>query len=256
MQRTRCPYFYRHGERLQQARARLRLCDAMRRPRTGSHAVLGWSEQLHRHPSVRLLRPPRRPSTRWSRSSGPKPARRSVPLDAFHLLPGDDARRARRVLLRGRVDHRRDGCRRKRPPSRATRALPQGPRPHLLCLCGRIGGSGPADRGQDASSRPALLSAAWHAKPWRAREAEALLARRSATTAVRTCSPQSRRGRHRRRETRRQAHRATTRFKIELARRIVGARTSRLAAAGTPERVTGPAGLPLRLAPRSRGIHA
>jgi xanthine dehydrogenase YagS FAD-binding subunit len=154
-----------------------------------------------------------------------KAGRREVPLEAFHRLPGDSPERDS-VLEPG------DLILAVRLPATAaafsahSRYLKVRDRTSYAFAVVSGAAALRIERGAIVEARIALGGVA--AKPWRAREAEALLAgeapsegafRRAAEAALAEAKPSG-----------------DNAFKIELARRIV-TRALKLAAAGTPERL-------------------
>ena len=211
-------------------------CDA-RGGENRLHAVLGWSERLHRHAPVGLLRAARR-ARRRRRDRGPGgPARgraRRAPPPARRRRPERES-----VLDAGRADRRRCACRRRRRALRGACPLPEAARAHLLSpsrVVSAAGGARASTAARSAEARLALGGVA--AKPWRARAAEAGARRRAAPTRAAF----ARAAEAALAEARPSGDNA---FKIELARRIV-VRALTLAAAGTPERMPALPGLRLR----------
>jgi xanthine dehydrogenase YagS FAD-binding subunit len=156
-------------------------------------------------------------------------ARRQIPLETFHRLPGDAPERES-MLEPGEMIVA------VRLPAEATRFaaharyLKVRERTSYAFAVVSVAAALRVEDGTIAQARVALGGVA--AKPWRAREAEAILAgarvtsvadsalfRRAAEAALAQAKPSGDNG-----------------FKIELARRIV-VRALTLAAAGTPERV-------------------
>ncbi|MBV9829152.1 MAG: xanthine dehydrogenase family protein subunit M [Alphaproteobacteria bacterium] len=228
LQRTRCAYFYDAASACNK-RAPGAGCDA-HRGENRLHAVLGWSEScIATHPSDFCV-----PLTALDAvveiegSTG----RREVALEDFHQLPGATPERES-ALAPGELIVA------VRLPGAATRFAAHARYIKLrertsyafavvsAAACLRI------ENGIIAEARLALGGVA--AKPWRAKEAEALLAgvrpdrdsyRRAAEAALAEARPSGENA-----------------FKIELARRIV-VRALKSAAAGTPERVAALPGSP------------
>jgi xanthine dehydrogenase YagS FAD-binding subunit len=221
LQRTRCAYFYDVAS----------ACNK-RDPGSGCdagggdnrlHAVLGWSERcIATHPSDFCV--PLVAFDAVVEVKGKK-GRREIPLEMFHLLPGDTPERES-ALEPGEMIVA------VRLPAEATtfaahaRYLKVRERTsYAFAVVSAAAALRIAD-GTIAQARLALGGVA--PKPWRAREADAILAgkrpdaalfRRAAEVALAGAKPSGDNG-----------------FKIELARRIV-ARAFMLAAAGTPARV-------------------
>ena len=222
LQRTRCGYFYDTASACNK-RAPGSGCDAHGGDNR-LHAVLGWSERLHRDASVRLLRASgrlrcdrgdrgqERPARDRARGAA-SPARRDAG-------PGQRART-------GRAD-RRGAPARRGEDLRCACALSEGARAHVLCVCAGVS-SRPGSSSRAASSRRrGLRSAAWRQShgarvPPRpclpARAAEPAAFRRAADAALADAKPSG-----------------DNAFKIELAQRII-VRALTLAAAGTPSRI-------------------
>jgi xanthine dehydrogenase YagS FAD-binding subunit len=221
VQRTRCAYFYDVASACNK-RAPGAGCDA-RGGENRLHAVLGWSEScIATHPSDFCV--PLVALDAIVEIEG-KAGRREIPLDLFHRLPGDAPEREN-MLEPGEM------IAAVRLPADAARFAA-----HARYLKVRertsyafaVVSAAAALRLEDdriADARLALGGVAL--KPWRAREAELMLAgaradaalfRRAAEAALAQAKPSGDNG-----------------FKIELARRIV-VRALTLAAAGTPARV-------------------
>jgi xanthine dehydrogenase YagS FAD-binding subunit len=221
LQRTRCAYFYDTASACDK-RAPGAGCDA-RGGENRSHAVLGWSEAcIATNPSDFCV--PLVALDAMIEIAG-KAGRREVPLEAFHRLPGDAPERDS-VLEPG------DLILAVRLPATAaafsshSRYLKVRDRTSYAFAVVSGAAALRIERGAIVEARIALGGVA--AKPWRAREAEALLAgeapgdaafRRAAEAALADAKPSG-----------------DNAFKIELARRIV-TRALKLAAAGTPERL-------------------
>jgi len=221
LQRTRCAYFYDPASACNKRQPGAG-CDA-RGGENRLHAVMGWSEScIATHPSDFCV--PLTALDAVVEIEGPA-GRREVALEDFHLLPGATPERES-VLAPGDlvVAVRLPGA--AAPFAAHARYLKLRERTSYAfavvsaAACLRM-----AD-GVIAEARLALGGIA--AKPWRARDAEAMLAgarpdaasfRRAAEAALAAAQPSG-----------------DNEFKIELARRIVQ-RTLLLAAAGTPERL-------------------
>jgi xanthine dehydrogenase YagS FAD-binding subunit len=221
LQRTRCAYFYDVASACNK-RDPGSGCDA-RGGENRLHAVMGWSEScIATHPSDFCV--PLVALDAVVEVEG-KAGRRELPLETFHRLPGDAPEResvleAGEMIVAVRL-----------PAEAADFAA------HARYLKVRertsyafaVVSAAAALRVEDdtiADARLALGGVAM--KPWRAREAELILAgaradsslfRRAAEAALAGAKPSGDNG-----------------FKIELARRIV-VRALTLAAAGTPERL-------------------
>ena len=221
LQRTRCAYFYDVASACNK-RDPGAGCDA-RGGENGLHAILGWSEScIATHPSDFCV--PLVALDAVVEIEG-KAGRREIPLEKFHRLPGDAPERES-MLEPGEIIVA------VRLPAEAARFAA-----HARYLKVRertsyafaVVSAAAALRFEDekiAEARLALGGVAM--KPWRAREAEVILAgaradatlfRRAAEAALAAAKPSG-----------------DNAFKIELARRIV-VRALTLAAAGTPERM-------------------
>ena len=224
LQRTRCAYFYDPASACNKREPGAG-CDA-RGGENRLHAVLGWSEQLHRHPSVRFLRAARG-ARRRGRDRGARRAGARCRWKSFHRLPGDTPERESvlepgELIVAVRLPARGRALRRRMPATSSCASAPPTPsrwsRPPPPC-----------------GSRPAAIAEARLGA--RRRRAEALARARGRGGAGRRSARMPR-------AFRRAAEAALAdatpsgdnAFKIELARRIV-ARALALAAAGTPERV-------------------
>jgi xanthine dehydrogenase YagS FAD-binding subunit len=222
LQRTRCAYFYDVASACNK-RDPGSGCDA-RGGDNRLHAVLGWSEScIATHPSDFCV--PLVALDAVVEIEG-KAGRREIPLEKFHRLPGDTPERESilepgemivAVRLPAEAARFAAHARYLKVRERTSYAFAVVSAAAALCFEG--------DRIADA--RVALGGVA--AKPWRAREAELILAgarpdsllfRRAAEAALADAKPSGYNG-----------------FKIELARRIA-VRALTLAAAGTPERMS------------------
>ncbi|MBP0495322.1 FAD binding domain-containing protein [Pararoseomonas indoligenes] len=221
LQRTRCAYFYDPASACNKREPGAG-CDALG-GENRLHAVLGWSEScIATHPSDFCV--PLAALGAVVEIEGPG-GRREVPLEEFHLLPGSTPERES-VLSPGELvvalrlpagaDAFAAHSRYVKLRERTSYAFAVVSAAAMLRMEG----------GTIAEARLALGGVAL--KPWRAREAEAVLAgarpdaatfRRAAEAALEGAHPSGENG-----------------FKIELARRIA-ARALALAAAGTPERI-------------------
>ena len=221
LQRTRCTYFYDVASACNK-RDPGAGCDA-RGGENGLHAILGWSEScIATHPSdfcVPLVALDA--VVEIEGKAGP----REIPLEKFHRLPGDAPERES-MLEPGEMIVA------VRLPAEAVRFAA-----HARYLKVRertsyafaVVSAAAALRFEDETIADARLALGGVAmKPWRAREAELILAgarpdgslfHRAAEAALAAAKPSGDNG-----------------FKIELARRIV-VRALSLAAAGAPERM-------------------
>jgi len=219
LQRTRCAYFYDAASACNKRQPGVG-CDALG-GENRLHAVLGWSQScIATHPSDFCV--PLAALDAVVEIEG-QAGRREVALEEFHLLPGATPERES-VLMPGELVVA------VRLPGAAARFAAHQRYVKLrertsyafavvsAAACLRL------EDGVIAEARLALGGVA--AKPWRAREAEAVLAglrphpegfRRAAEAALKEARPSG-----------------DNAFKIELARRIV-VRALTLAAAGTPE---------------------
>ena len=221
LQRTRCAYFYDVASACNK-RAPGSGCDA-RGGDNRLHAILGWSENcIATHPSDFCV--PLVALDAVVEIEG-KTGRREIPLDMFHRLPGETPERES-VLEPGEMIVA------VRLPAEAARFAA-----HARYLKVRertsyafaVVSAAAALRFEDGKIAEARLALGGVApKPWRAREAEQMLAgapageplfRRAAEAALAEAKASG-----------------DNAFKIELARRIV-VRALSLAAAGTPERM-------------------
>ena len=221
LQRTRCAYFYDVASACNK-RDPGSGCDA-RGGENRLHAVMGWSEScIATHPSDFCV--PLVALDAVVEVEG-KAGRREIPLETFHRLPGDAPERESMlepgemivaVRLPAEAANFTAHARYLKVRERTSYAL-------------AVVSAAAALRVEDdtiADARLALGGVAM--KPWRAREAELILAgaradsslfHRAAEAALAGAKPSGDNG-----------------FKIELARRIV-VRALTLAAAGTPERL-------------------
>ena len=221
LQRTRCAYFYDVASACNK-RDPGSGCDA-RGGENRLHAILGWSEScIATHPSDFCV--PLVALDAVVEIEG-KAGRREIPLEKFHRLPGDAPERES-MLEPGEMIVA------VRLPAEAVRFAA-----HARYLKVRertsyafaVVSAAAALRFEDETIADARLALGGVAmKPWRAREAELILAgarpdgalfHRAAEAALADAKPSGDNG-----------------FKIELARRIV-VRALSLAAAGTPERM-------------------
>jgi xanthine dehydrogenase YagS FAD-binding subunit len=232
LQRTRCPYFYDVASACNKRKPGAG-CDA----RGGDNrlsAILGWSEHcIATHPSdlcVALV------ALDAVVEIEGRTGRREVPLEAFHRLPGDAPEREN-VLKPGELIVA------VRLPAQAARFatharyLKVRERTSYAFAVVSAAAALRLEANVIADARLALGGVA--SKPWRAREAEQMLAgariepslfRRAAEAALAEAKPSG-----------------DNAFKIELARRIA-VRALALAAAGTPERVPALPGSPFTAA--------
>src|SRR5215467_3853041 len=221
LQRTRCPYFYDVASACNR-REPGSGCDA-RRGENRLHAVLGWSDAcIATHPSdfcVPLVALDAVVEIEGRRG------RREVRLDDLHRLPGGAAERET-ALEPGDLIVAVKLPAAARNFSHHARYLKVRERTSYAFAVVSAAACVNITRGKIADARLALGGVA--AKPWRAREAEELLAgvspdaesfRRAATAALAEARPSG-----------------DNEFIIELARRTL-VRALTLAAAGTPERV-------------------
>jgi xanthine dehydrogenase YagS FAD-binding subunit len=221
LQRTRCAYFYDVASACNK-REPGSGCDASG-GENRLHAVMGWSEScIATHPSDFCV--PLVALDAVVEVEG-KAGRREIPLDAFHRLPGSTPQRES-VLEGGEMI-----VAVRLPPEAArfaahARYLKVRERTSYAFAVVSAAAALRIENGSIAEARLALGGVAL--KPWRAREAEAILAgarpdhasfQRAAEAALAEARPSG-----------------DNAFKIELARRIV-VRALTLAAAGTPERM-------------------
>jgi xanthine dehydrogenase YagS FAD-binding subunit len=221
LQRTRCAYFYDVANSCNR-RDPGSGCDA-RGGENRLHAVMGWSEScIATHPSDFCV--PLVALDAVVEVEG-RAGRREIPLEQLHRLPGDAPERES-VLEPGELIVAL------RLPAKAAsfaahaRYLKIRERTSYAFAVVSAAAAVRVEDDKIAEARLALGGVA--AKPWRAREAEAILAgaradaslfRRAADAAVAQAKPSGNNG-----------------FKIELARRVI-VRALTLATAGTPERV-------------------
>ncbi|UHC15542.1 xanthine dehydrogenase family protein subunit M [Methylobacterium currus] len=221
MQRTRCPYFTDTASTCNKRRPGSG-CDA-RGGETRLHAILGWSEAcIATHPSDFCV--PLVALDAVVEIAGPA-GTRSVPLEAFHRLPGEAPERET-VLEPGELITALV-----LPPEASafaghSRYLKVRDRTSYAFAVVSAAASLRLDGGRIAEARLALGGVAL--KPWRAREAEAVLAgrapdeaafRAAADAALAGAKPSG-----------------DNAFKIALARRLV-VRAFQRAASGTPDRL-------------------
>jgi xanthine dehydrogenase YagS FAD-binding subunit len=221
LQRTRCAYFYDIATACNKRNPGSG-CDA-RGGDNRLHAVMGWSQScIATHPSDFCV--PLVALDAVVEVEG-RAARREIPLEMFHRLPGDEPERENMlepgemivaVRLPAEAAHFAAHARYLKVRERTSYAF-------------AVVSAAAALRLEDDTISQARLALGGVAmKPWRAREAELILAgarpdaalfRRAAEAALAEARPSGDNG-----------------FKIELARRIV-VRALALAAAGTPDRV-------------------
>jgi xanthine dehydrogenase YagS FAD-binding subunit len=221
LQRTRCAYFYDVASACNK-RDPGSGCDA-RGGDNRLHAVLGWSEScVATHPSDFCV--PLVALDAVVEIEG-KAGRREIPLEKFHCLPGDAPERETmlepgEMIVAVRLPAEAAGF------AAHARYLKVRERTSYAFAVVSAAAALRVESDRIMDARVALGGVA--AKPWRAREAELILAgarpdgslfHRAAEAALADAKPSGDNG-----------------FKIELARRIV-VRALSLAAAGTPERV-------------------
>jgi xanthine dehydrogenase YagS FAD-binding subunit len=221
LQRTRCAYFYDVASACNKREPGAG-CDA-RGGDNRLHAVMGWSEScIATHPSDFCV--PLVGLDAVVEIEG-KGGRREIPLEMFHLLPGDTPQRES-MLAPGELI-----VAVRLPPQAAqyaahARYLKVRERTSYAFAVVSAAAALRIENGTIKDARIALGGVA--PKPWRAREAEELLRgaradaagfRRAATAALAEAKASG-----------------DNAFKIELARRIV-VRALTLAASGTPERM-------------------
>ena len=221
LQRTRCAYFYDVASACNK-RDPGSGCDA-RGGDNRPHAVLGWSEScIATHPSDFCV--PLVALDAVVEIEG-KAGRREIPLEKFHRLPGDTPERETMLEPSEMIVALRLPGEAARFAAHA-RYLKVRERTSYAFAVVSAAAALRVENDRIVDARVALGGVA--PKPWRAREAEAILAgaradaslfRRAAEAALADARPSGDNG-----------------FKIELARRIV-VRALALATAGTPERV-------------------
>ena len=221
LQRTRCAYFYDVASACNK-RDPGSGCDA-RGGENRLHAVLGWSEScIATHPSDFCV--PLVALDAVVEVEG-RAGRREISLEMFHRLPGDAPERESMLEPGEMIVAVRLPAEAVRFAAHA-RYLKVRERTSYAFAVVSAAAALRVEDGTIAEARLALGGVAM--KPWRAREAERILAgaradaslfRRAAEAALAEAKPSGDNG-----------------FKIELARRIV-VRALALAAAGTPERV-------------------
>jgi xanthine dehydrogenase YagS FAD-binding subunit len=238
LQRSRCPYFYDVASACNR-RAPTSGCDALQ-GENRLHAVLGWSEHcIATHPSDLCV--PLAALDAIVEVEGSQGAR-ELPLESLHRLPGDTPERET-ALAPGELIVA------VRLPAAAAAFAPHA---RYLKLRERTSfafamvSAAAALELEDGVIRQARLALGGvAAKPWRPREAEALLEGepaspeifvRAADAALAAAQPSGENG-----------------FKIELARRIL-VRALSLALAGTPERTAAIPASPF--SPTSGASHA
>ncbi|GLS42842.1 FAD binding domain-containing protein [Methylobacterium brachythecii] len=221
MQRTRCAYFYDPASACNKREPGAG-CDALHGANRTS-AVVGWSEHcVATHPSDLCV--PLVALDAVVEIDG-KAGRREVPLEAFHRLPGDEPQRETVlepgdliVAVRLPVEAAAFAAR--------SRYVKIRERTSYAFALVSVAAALHLEGDRVAEARVALGGVAL--KPWRAREAEAILDgaapdeasyRKAADAALAAAKPSG-----------------DNAFKIELARRLI-VRALTLAAAGTPERV-------------------
>ncbi len=236
MQRTRCPYLFDTASACNR-RIPGSGCDAQD-GENRLHAVLGWSEHcIATHPSDFCV--PLVAFDAVAEVAGPDGVR-EIAVDALHLLPGATPERESvlspgELILAIRIPG--DTTR----YARHARYLKLRERTSFAFAVVSAAAALEVEGGVILSARIALGGVA--AKPWRAREAEAILVqarpdeetfRRAATAALEGARPSG-----------------DNAFKIELARRLV-ARALLLAAEGTPDVMPAPPASPF---PTQSGAH-
>jgi xanthine dehydrogenase YagS FAD-binding subunit len=222
LQRTRCPYFYDTASVCNKRNPGAG-CEAIG-GLTRGHAILGWSEHcIATHPSDFCV--PLAALDARVIIAGPSGAR-DVALESFHCLPGETPARET-VLAPGELIvavHLPEDAAAFAPHSRYLKLRDR------TSYAFAIVSAAAALHMQDGAIVQARLSLGGvAAKPWRAREAEAILTGRrpdnaafaeAALAALANAKPSG-----------------TNAYKIELARRVV-VRAFALAAAGTPAKPT------------------
>ena len=213
LQRTRCAVFLPTLPAPATNAIPVRGVRRHRRPYTHGHAILGWSDRcIATHPSDFCVPLAALDATRGNRRSGRRT--RHIPFEAFHCLPGETSRAGDRAGA-GRNDRGVGPARPKPPPSPAIRAISKlrdrtSYAFALVSAAAALGGAG-----RRRSCRPAWRWAAVAAKPWRAREAEAILAGRAKP------EPKPRSPKPRGRRWRTPVPSGENAYKIELARRVL-----------------------------------
>jgi xanthine dehydrogenase YagS FAD-binding subunit len=231
LQRTRCPYFYDVASACNR-RAPGSGCDALQ-GENRLHAVLGWSEHcIATHPSDLCV--PLVALDAVVEVEGPQGAR-ELPIEALHLLPGatperETALSAGELIVAVRLPGEAAAF------ARHARYLKLRERTSFAFAVVSAAAALDIEDGVIRQVRLGLGGVA--AKPWRAREAEALLAGEPASTeafvraadaALGAARPSGENG-----------------FKIELARRIL-VRALSQALEGTPQRMPALPASPLSL---------
>ena len=238
LQRTRCAYFYDVASACNK-RAPGSGCDA-RGGDNRLHAVLGWSEScIATHPSDFCV--PLVALDAVVETEG-RAGRREIPFETFHRLPGDAPERET-MLEPGEMIVA------VRLPAAAVEFAAHARylkiRERTSYAFAVVSAAAALRMKGDTIAEARLALGGVALKPWRAREAEQILAggradaalfQRAAEVALSEATPSGDNG-----------------FKIELARRIV-TRALALAAAGTPERLPALAASPF--AALSGDIHA
>ncbi|HWE77275.1 MAG TPA: xanthine dehydrogenase family protein subunit M [Pseudolabrys sp.] len=228
MQRTRCAYFY-DADSACNRRSPGAGCDA-RLGENRLHAVLGWSEGcIATHPSDFCV--PLVALDAFVEIEG-RNGRRELPLEALHRLPGDTPERETALepgdlIVALRLPAEAKGF------AAHTRYIKVRERTSYAFAIVSAAAGLRIEQGKIREARLTLGGVA--AKPWRAREAEQLLAGAAPDGAVYRKAAQAALA-----EARPSGDNA---FKIELAQRIV-VRALSLAAAGTPARIAALPGSP------------
>ena len=228
LQRTRCPYFYDPASACNK-RTPGAGCDA-RGGDNRLHAILGWSEScIATHPSdfcVALA------ALDAIVEVEGRTGRREIPLEAFHRLPGDTPHRET-MLEPGEMVVA------VRLPAEAARFAAHARyvkvRERTSYAFAVVSAAAALRRDADVIAEARLALGGVAMKPWRAREAEQILAgarpdislfRRAAAAALAGAEPSG-----------------DNEYKIELAKGVV-VRALTLAAAGTPEQMPALPGSP------------
>jgi xanthine dehydrogenase YagS FAD-binding subunit len=221
MQRTRCAYFHDVASACNK-RVPGSGCDA-RAGETRHHAILGWSEHCTAtHPSDFCV--PLTALDAVVEIEGGA-GRRDVPLEAFHRLPGDTPERET-VLEPGELVVALRLPREAAGFASHARYLKVRDRTSYAFAIVSAAAALRLDGGTIAAARVALGGVAL--KPWRAREAEHVLAGRACGTAAFAAAADA--------ALADAKPVGANAFKLELARRTL-VRALRLAAAGTPDRM-------------------